>query len=85
MHCRIIQVQNVQWHRHTLRIPADEPSLPEPLASSAAALAAAVPLCCMASSSTLRFLSQARQASEVCLTLAEYAVFMPLLSLQRVC
>lgn len=37
-------------------MPAEEPSLPEPLASSAAALEAALPLWWMASSSTLRFL-----------------------------
>ena len=38
-------------------MPAEEPSLPEPLASSAAAFEAALPLWWMASSSTLRFLS----------------------------
>lgn len=46
----------LQCRRATLRMPAEEPSLPEPLASSAAAFEAALPLWCIASSSTLRFL-----------------------------
>ena len=65
-HCHALNfpaILNVEGHIHTLRIPADEPSLPEPLASSAAALDAVVPLCCTASSSMLRFLSQAMPAS----------------------
>ena len=78
-HCHaltLLAIPKVEDYVHTLRIPADEPSLPEPLASSAAALEAAVPLCCMASSSTLRFLCQCMPASEMRLTVAGRANFM---------
>ena len=44
-------------------MPAEEPSLPEPLASSAAALEAALPLWWIASSSTLRFLLEPKTLS----------------------